>query len=94
MSKDTVPENNPQEENTVTFKRSHLYVVLLPLAFVVGLSVGYIFWGRTPGTEVAQEAVSQVDVPPRSVDVQCLTSPPGVGLDLSGGTGTRIYANE
>ena len=28
------------------FKRSHLYSVLLPLAFVAGLAVGYIFWGR------------------------------------------------
>lgn len=44
------PEEPEQEEasegNTITFKRSHLYAVLLPLAFVVGLSVGYLFWGR------------------------------------------------
>ena len=44
------PEEHVQEEasaeNTITFKRSHLYAVLLPLAFVVGLSVGYLFWGR------------------------------------------------
>ena len=33
-------------EDTITFKRSHLYSVLLPLAFVAGLSVGYLFWGR------------------------------------------------
>jgi protein-disulfide isomerase len=31
--------------NTITFKRSHLYAMLLPLAFVIGLAAGYIFWG-------------------------------------------------
>jgi protein-disulfide isomerase len=36
----------PQTENTITFKRSHLYVVMIPLAFVLGLSVGFLFWGR------------------------------------------------
>jgi len=35
-----------QTENTITFKRSHLYAVMLPLAFVLGLSVGFLFWGR------------------------------------------------
>jgi protein-disulfide isomerase len=33
--------------DAVTFRRSHLYAVLLPLAFVLGLSVGYLFWGRS-----------------------------------------------
>jgi protein-disulfide isomerase len=40
-------------ENTVSgpsdqliIKRSHLYSVLLPLAFVAGLALGFIFWGR------------------------------------------------
>ena len=37
-----------KSEDTITFKRSHLYAVLLPLAFVAGLSLGYIFWGRAP----------------------------------------------
>jgi protein-disulfide isomerase len=45
-------------DDTITFKRSHLYSVLLPLAFVAGLSVGYIFWGRSsstpPGTAAPQ----------------------------------------
>ena len=40
------------------FKRSHLYSVLLPLAFIAGLAVGYIFWGREEGR------VSQVVVVP------------------------------
>jgi len=45
-----------EEKSTLTFKRSHVYAALLPLAFVVGLAVGYIFWGRsTPDTTVAAE---------------------------------------
>jgi len=65
---------DPQEENTITFKRSHLYAVLLPLAFVVGLSVGYIFWGRAPGTEVAQEATPQANVPQSTAETNPQTS--------------------
>jgi protein-disulfide isomerase len=51
-----VDQDQPEEENTITFKRSHLYAVLLPMAFVLGLSVGYLFWGRTPPQSAAQVA--------------------------------------
>jgi protein-disulfide isomerase len=33
--------------------------VLLPLAFVLGLSVGYLFWGRTPAVPAAPAAAAQ-----------------------------------
>ncbi|MFL7869985.1 MAG: hypothetical protein AB8I58_14240, partial [Anaerolineales bacterium] len=48
-------------EDKLVFKRSHLYSVLLPLAFVLGLSVGYLFWGRNPGVSqpVPQVAAAQ-----------------------------------
>ncbi len=46
----------PVDDNTVKFKRSHLYATLLPLAFVLGLSVGYLFWGRTPAVPAAAAA--------------------------------------
>lgn len=52
------PEIKP--DDTITFKRSHLYALLIPLTFVVGLSVGYIFWGRedrTPQTVSVPQAV-------------------------------------
>jgi protein-disulfide isomerase len=42
--------------NTLVFKRSHLYAVLLPLTFIVGLSVGYLFWGRRPAVAQPQAA--------------------------------------
>jgi protein-disulfide isomerase len=46
------------KENTITFKRSHLYAVLLPLAFVVGLTFGYIFWGQADASVQDQALVA------------------------------------
>jgi protein-disulfide isomerase len=37
-----------QEEDTITFKRSHFYSILVVLAFAAGILVGYATWGRTP----------------------------------------------
>ncbi|HZJ22059.1 MAG TPA: thioredoxin domain-containing protein, partial [Anaerolineales bacterium] len=34
-----------QEEDTVTFKRSHFYSALTVLAFAAGILVGYVVWG-------------------------------------------------
>ncbi len=43
-----LPAVQPEEEkDSITFKRTHLYAVLLPLAFALGLSVGFLFWGRS-----------------------------------------------
>lgn len=39
--------------DNVTFKRSHFYMALVPLAFVAGLALGYIFWGRAGAVESA-----------------------------------------
>ena len=48
----TEPEELPEnlepsliEEDTVTFKRSHLYAVLTVLAFAAGVLLGYVVWG-------------------------------------------------
>jgi protein-disulfide isomerase len=54
-----LPDKNPslfipQKENTITFKRTHLYAVMLPLAFVLGLSVGFLLWGRNQTQPDAQ----------------------------------------
>ena len=35
-------------DNLMVFKRTHVYALLLPLAFVAGLAFGYIFWGKGP----------------------------------------------
>jgi len=47
------PQLDPSD--TLTFKRTHVYSALLPLAFVVGLAAGYLFWGR----ETVPEPTSQ-----------------------------------
>lgn len=46
-------------ENMMVFKRSHVYAVLLPLAFVAGLAFGYVFWGRGTSTAGAPAAAAQ-----------------------------------
>jgi protein-disulfide isomerase len=44
VSEITQPALEPSD--TLTFKRTHIYAALLPLTFVVGLAVGYLFWGQ------------------------------------------------
>ena len=47
-------------EETVTFKLSHFYSVLVVLAFAVGILVGYVAWGRdTTVTAAAPAAAAQ-----------------------------------
>jgi protein-disulfide isomerase len=56
--KTTTPRVTPspsaiQEEDTITFKRSHFYSILVVLAFAAGILVGYATWGRTAATPAA-----------------------------------------
>lgn len=55
----------PQEEDTVTFKRSHFYSVLTVLAFAVGVLVGYVVWGvgSTGGEAQAPQTAAQPSGP-------------------------------
>jgi protein-disulfide isomerase len=63
---DSDQESTQLDFDTLKFKRSHLYAALLPLTFVVGLAVGYLFWGRDTPTPTA--AVPQaVPVPAAEV---------------------------
>jgi protein-disulfide isomerase len=43
-------------EDTITFKKSHFYSILVLLAFAVGVLVGYVAWGRAPVVAVAPAA--------------------------------------
>lgn len=54
-----------RREDTVTFKRSHFYSVLVVLAFAAGILTGYMAWGRETGGRAAPSAqtASQVDGP-------------------------------
>jgi protein-disulfide isomerase len=55
--------------DTVTFKRSYLYSVLVVLAFAAGILVGYLAWGRDQGTaptaanEPTEQATRRYDIP-------------------------------
>ncbi len=63
------PAGNPPAEATraipqaagddfLRFKRGHFYVALVPVAFVLGLAAGYLFWGRAPAAPAGTAAVS------------------------------------
>lgn len=40
--------SNTNPEDTITFKRTHLYSALVVLAFAAGILTGYVAWGRSP----------------------------------------------
>ena len=46
------PIDKPPVE-TVTFRATHFYAVLVLLAFASGILIGYFVWGRTPATQMA-----------------------------------------
>ena len=57
---EVVAEEEVAAEETVTFKLSHFYSVLVVLAFAVGILVGYVAWGRNPTvTTVTAPAAAQ-----------------------------------
>lgn len=45
------------ESNAILFKRNELYAALLPLAFVTGIAIGFLFWGRQVPDRVVNAAV-------------------------------------
>lgn len=47
------------------FRRSHVYAALVPLAFVVGLATGFLFWGRTPAPAAAPAVAGDPQAPTR-----------------------------
>jgi protein-disulfide isomerase len=68
MAQDTVRLEVGFDSDTLTFKRAHVYAALIPLAFVVGLSVGFLFWGRGSGerTVALAAADQQVSAAPQT----------------------------
>lgn len=65
MENMSIPSEQPQEEtmksadDTVVFKRSHFYAIMVVFAFSVGVLVGYMAWGRIPTALQVTEAPSQ-----------------------------------
>ncbi len=63
---DTIPEaplHESRDEDTVTFKRSHFYGVLVVLAFAAGILVGYLAWGRASTAPTAGQAAAAPPAP-------------------------------
>src|SRR5688572_20959593 len=54
-------EHHVQPEDTVTFKRSHFYSVLVVLAFAAGILTGYVAWGM--GAAQNAQTASQANSP-------------------------------
>jgi protein-disulfide isomerase len=63
----------PASEDTITFKRSHFYSVLIVLAFSVGILVGYVTWGFKPSvtqTTLSSQQSAQAPVAQAPVQTQ------------------------
>jgi len=52
-----------QEEDTLTFKRSHVYALLTVLAFAAGILLGYVVWGYNPSGSTNSVTAAQAGGP-------------------------------
>ena len=43
-------EIDTKPEDTITFKRTHFYSILVVVAFAIGILTGYFVWGRSPAS--------------------------------------------
>jgi protein-disulfide isomerase len=59
------PSPTESATDVLRFRRSHLYAALLPLAFIVGLATGFLFWGREPETPPAPAPSAAAEAPTR-----------------------------
>lgn len=72
MKEKNSPTSRPE---TITLKRSHFYMILVVLAFGIGVLVGYIAGSKTATTVVAQQPAAQANnaaqpqAAPQRVDV-------------------------
>ena len=64
-------EQTTPSPDTLTFKRSHFYSVLVVLAFFIGILVGYIAWGRGSRAVAANQnvAAAPTEQPFRRYDI-------------------------
>ncbi len=65
MENMSIPSEQPIEspekraDDTVVFKRSHFYAIMVVFAFSIGVLVGYLAWGRAPTALQVTDAPSQ-----------------------------------
>lgn len=62
-------ETTTPHPDTVTFKRTHFYAVLVVLAFLIGILVGYMAWGNGKQTAAAPVAAEPTEQPFRRYDI-------------------------
>jgi len=65
---DTLPESN-----VIIFNRSQLYAALLPLAFITGIAVGFLFWGNQTPNQVTTVEVQSPSPQPEAPTAQTQT---------------------
>jgi protein-disulfide isomerase len=58
------------EPNVILMKRNELYAALLPLAFVTGIAVGFLFWGRQNSNNVVAAEAKPPTAQPTSAAAQ------------------------
>lgn len=81
-------ENSEFEESSLTFniKRSYFYATLVPLAFLLGLAMGFVFWGEgTVAQSASSQSASQSDSQPqgtgRRYDIPISSTDPSIGSE-------------
>lgn len=65
-------QQDPKDSDTLSFqiKRHHFYAALLPVAFALGIGVGYLAWGgQASFVPVAQQEAAQQDTTPVQYDI-------------------------
>jgi len=78
-------DQESRSESTVAFKRSQLYTILLimyavliPIALVAGLGVGYLIWGSESPVSISQAAQPEpTTATPQSAAAQAQNNQPG-----------------
>jgi protein-disulfide isomerase len=75
MSKQTLDtsEEQMQENNVILFKRGQLYTALLPLAFVTGIAVGFLFWGNRTPVQIGSVETPSPTTQPESAEPEAPT---------------------
>lgn len=66
---ENIPLPSQETDDTVTFKRSYFYSVLVVFAFAAGILVGYLVWGRLAPAQAAA-APAQPNAPVAQVPVE------------------------
>lgn len=63
-------ESGPNPDNTAPLQHFKPYTLLIPLAFIAGLALGFMLWGRTPAPAAEQAGDSPPAAPAASKSAQ------------------------